>query len=180
MHGAHGRNVSAAGLRGTPRQTQLVRAFDAPTGARCTVQVRDLLRHKGRGVATVSADVSVADLLSRLAENNVGAMVVTSESGSVRGIVSERDVVRALHRKGSGLLTEPVSSIMTTSVTTTTPDDSVESLARIMTESRIRHLPVIDDGRLTGIVSIGDVVKNRIDQLESERESLIGYIQSSG
>jgi CBS domain-containing protein len=144
------------------------------------VQVRDLLRHKGRGVATVSPDVTVADLLSRLAENNVGAMVVTSESGNVRGIVSERDVVRALHRMGSGLLTESVSSIMTTAVTTTTPDDSVESLARIMTESRIRHLPVIEDGRLAGIVSIGDVVKNRIDQLESERESLIGYIQSSG
>jgi CBS domain-containing protein len=150
------------------------------TGARYTVQVRDLLRHKGRGVATVSPEVTVADLLSRLAENNVGAMVVTSESGSVRGIVSERDVVRALHRKGSGLLTETVASIMTTSVTTTTADDSVESLARIMTESRIRHLPVIEDGRLAGIVSIGDVVKNRIDQLESERESLIGYIQSSG
>ena len=144
------------------------------------MQVRDLLRHKGGGVATVAADVSVADLLSRLAENNVGAMVVTSESGSVRGIVSERDVVRALHRKGSGLLTEPISSIMTSAVTTTTPDDSVESLARIMTESRIRHLPVLEAGRLAGIVSIGDVVKNRIDQLESERESLIGYIQSSG
>jgi CBS domain-containing protein len=144
------------------------------------VQVRDLLRHKGRGVATVSPDVTVADLLSRLAENNVGAMVVTSDAGSVRGIVSERDVVRALHRTGSGLLTQPVSSIMTTAVTTTTPDDSLETLARIMTESRIRHLPVLDDGRLAGIVSIGDVVKNRIDQLESERESLIGYIQSSG
>ena len=144
------------------------------------MQVRDLLRHKGRGVATVSPDVTVADLLSRLAENNVGAMVVTSEAGSVRGIVSERDVVRALHRTGSGLLTEPVSSIMTTAVTTTHPDDNLENLARIMTESRIRHLPVLDDGRLTGIVSIGDVVKNRIDQLESERESLIGYIQSSG
>jgi len=131
-------------------------------------------------VATVSPDVTVADLLSRLAENNVGAMVVTSKSGGVRGIVSERDVVRALHRTGSGLLTEPVSTIMTTSVTTTTPDDNLENLARIMTESRIRHLPVLDDGRLAGIVSIGDVVKNRIDQLESERESLIGYIQSSG
>jgi CBS domain-containing protein len=144
------------------------------------VQVRDVLRHKGRGVATVSPDVTVADLLARLAENNVGAMVVTSESGAVRGIVSERDVVRALHRKGSDLLSETVSSIMTSEVTTTNPDESVESLARIMTDSRIRHLPVIEDGRLTGIVSIGDVVKNRIGQLESERESLIGYIQSSG
>jgi CBS domain-containing protein len=144
------------------------------------VQVRDVLRHKGRGVATVAPDVTVADLLSRLAENNVGAMVVTSESGSVRGIVSERDVVRALQRTGTSLLSDPVSSIMTTEVTTTSPDDSVESLARIMTESRIRHLPVLEDGRLAGIVSIGDVVKNRIDQLESERESLIGYIQSSG
>jgi CBS domain-containing protein len=144
------------------------------------VQVRDVLRHKGRGVATVSPAVTIAELLVRLAESNVGAMVVTSESGSVRGIVSERDVVRALRRMGSDLLDEPVSAIMTSAVTTTTPDDSVESLARIMTESRIRHLPVLEDGRLAGIVSIGDVVKSRIDQLESERESLIGYIQSSG
>lgn len=144
------------------------------------MQVRDVLRHKGRGVATVSPAVTIAELLVRLAESNVGAMVVTSESGSVRGIVSERDVVRALRRMGSDLLDEPVSAIMTSAVTTTTPDDSVESLARIMTESRIRHLPVLEDGRLAGIVSIGDVVKSRIDQLESERESLIGYIQSSG
>jgi CBS domain-containing protein len=139
-----------------------------------------VLRHKGRGVATVSPDVTVSDLLARLAENNVGAVVVTNEGGTVRGIVSERDVVRALHSSGVGLLGEKVSTIMTTSVTTTTPQDSIEGLARVMTESRIRHIPVIEDGRLAGIVSIGDVVKSRIDQLESERESLIGYIQSSG
>ncbi len=140
------------------------------------MQVRDVLRHKGRGVATVSPDVTVADLLSRLAENNVGAMVVTSESGSVRGIVSERDVVRALHRTGSDLLGQTVSSIMTTEVTTASLDDSVESLARIMTESRIRHLPVLEDGRLAGIVSIGDVVKNRLDEVEWEANNLRQFI----
>ena len=144
------------------------------------MQVRDVLRKKGRGVATVAPDATVSELLGRLAENNVGALVVTSEDGRVRGIVSERDVVRALHRHGIGLLAQPISTIMTSQVTTAAPHDSVESLARVMTDARVRHLPVVEDGRLTGIVSIGDVVKNRIDQLESERESLIGYIQSSG
>ena len=120
--------------------------------------------------------VSIAGLLEDLARHNVGAMVVCDEAGEVVGIVSERDVVRKLHERGAELLRAPVSEIMTTSVVTCDPAESVNNLASIMTERRIRHMPVLNDGRLVGIVSIGDVVKSRIQQLESDREQLESYI----
>jgi len=135
-----------------------------------------LLRHKGSDVATVPPGISVAGLLEDLDRHNIGAMVVSDEAGTVVGIVSERDVVRKLHERGAELLHAPVSEIMTTSVFTCAPTESVDSLASIMTERRIRHMPVVSDGRLVGIVSIGDVVKSRIQQLESDREQLESYI----
>jgi CBS domain-containing protein len=140
------------------------------------VRIADLLRHKGSDVATVPPGISVAGLLEDLARHNVGAMVVCDEGGTVVGIVSERDVVRKLHERGADLLHAPVSEIMTTSVVTCEPTETVDSLASIMTERRIRHMPVVADGRLVGIVSIGDVVKSRIQQLESDREQLESYI----
>jgi CBS domain-containing protein len=140
------------------------------------VRIADLLRHKGSDVATVPPGISVAGLLEDLDRHNVGAMVVSDEAGTVVGIVSERDVVRKLHERGAELLHAPVSEIMTTSVVTCEPAETVDSLASIMTERRIRHMPVVSDGRLVGIVSIGDVVKSRIQQLESDREQLESYI----
>jgi CBS domain-containing protein len=140
------------------------------------VRIADLLRHKGSEVATVPPGVSVAGLLEDLARHNVGAMVVCDDAGAVVGIVSERDVVRKLHERGAELLHAAVSEIMTTSVVTCEPAETVDSLASIMTERRIRHMPVVSDGRLVGIVSIGDVVKSRIQQLESDREQLESYI----
>jgi CBS domain-containing protein len=140
------------------------------------VRIADLLRHKGNDVATASPGLSVAGLLEDLARHNVGALVVVDEAGELVGIVSERDVVRRLNERGAELLHSPVSEIMTTSVVTCEPTEGVDSLAEIMTERRIRHMPVVDDGRLVGIVSIGDVVKNRIHQLESDREQLESYI----
>jgi CBS domain-containing protein len=140
------------------------------------VRIADLLRHKGSDVATVPPGISVAGLLEDLDRHNIGAMVVCDEAGTVVGIVSERDVVRKLHERGAELLNAPVSEIMTTSVVTCEPTETVDSLASIMTERRIRHMPVVSDGRLLGIVSIGDVVKSRIQQLESDREQLESYI----
>jgi CBS domain-containing protein len=140
------------------------------------MRVADLLRTKGAEVATVPPKVSVTGLLEDLATHNVGAMVVVDETGTLAGIVSERDVVRRLHERGSELLTAPVEEIMTARVVTCAPDDSVEDLAAVMTDRRIRHMPVVEDGRLIGIVSIGDVVKSRIQQLESDREQLESYI----
>ncbi|GAA3978077.1 CBS domain-containing protein [Actinomadura viridis] len=141
------------------------------------MRIRDILRRKGTTVATVRPDATVRDLLAVLAEHNIGAVVVSSDGASIAGIATERDVVRRLHEHGADLLGRPVTEIMTTRVRTCEPSAEVDDLRRTMTEHRIRHLPVVEDGRLAGIVSIGDVVKIAIDELESEREHLVGYIQ---
>lgn len=140
------------------------------------MRVADLLRTKGSEVATVPPKVSVTGLLEDLARYNVGALVVVDESGALAGIVSERDVVRRLNERGAALLTAPVEEIMTSPVVTCDANEGVDRLAEVMTERRIRHMPVVDNGRLIGIVSIGDVVKSRIQQLESDREQLESYI----
>ncbi|MGC7100546.1 CBS domain-containing protein [Amycolatopsis lurida] len=140
------------------------------------MRIADVLRSKGSLVATVAPESSVTDLLAGLAEHNVGAMVVLGAEEKVVGIVSERDVVRRLHDRGPELLSRPVSEIMTTLVATCTPEDSVDDLSAVMTERRIRHVPVVVDGRLAGIVSIGDVVKTRLNELEERHDQLQAYI----
>jgi CBS domain-containing protein len=139
------------------------------------MRIADVLRGKGSSVATVDPTASVAQLVAALAEHNVGALPVLDGERLV-GIVSERDVVRRLHLGGAGLLQLRVSDIMSTSVTTCGPTDKIEDLARIMTERRFRHMPVVEHDALVGIVSIGDLVKARIDLLETEREQLQSYI----
>ncbi|MCE6997614.1 CBS domain-containing protein [Saccharothrix sp. S26] len=139
------------------------------------MRIADVLRNKGSAVATVESGASVAELVAALAEHNVGAMVVLGPEG-ISGIVSERDVVRRLHDRGGELLAAPVSEIMTSEVFTCTPRDSVDSLTVLMTERRIRHVPVLDGGELVGIVSIGDVVKSRISQLQEDHDQLTAYI----
>ncbi len=139
------------------------------------MRISDVLRSKGAAVATITPETSVAGLLTELSMNNIGAMVVVSPDG-LQGIVSERDVVRKLHELGADLLRRPVSEIMTTLVATCTPEDSVDSLSALMTRNRVRHVPVVVDGRLAGIVSIGDVVKTRMEELEREQQQLQAYI----
>lgn len=139
------------------------------------MRISDVLRSKGATVATITPETSVAGLLTELSVHNIGAMVVVSPDGLL-GIVSERDVVRKLHDMGADLLRRPVSEIMTTLVATCSPDDSVDSLSVLMTNNRVRHVPVVVDGRLAGIVSIGDVVKTRMQELEQEHEQLQAYI----
>ncbi|MFH5208180.1 CBS domain-containing protein [Antrihabitans sp. NCIMB 15449] len=139
------------------------------------MRISDVLRSKGAAVATVEPGTSVSDLLRRMAERNVGAMVVVGPDG-MAGIVSERDVVRKLNQHGPNLLGMPVSAIMTTTVASCGPEDSVDHLSALMTERRIRHVPVLVDGALVGIVSIGDVVKIRMEELELNREQLQAYI----
>ncbi|TDV54051.1 CBS domain-containing protein [Actinophytocola oryzae] len=140
------------------------------------MRVADLLRAKGSEVATVPPEQSVTGLLDDLARHNVGALVVVDSSGALVGIVSERDVVRRLDERGAELLTAQVDQIMTSQVVTCDPNEGVDRLAEIMTERRVRHMPVVEDGQLVGIVSIGDVVKSRIEQLESHNEQLESYI----
>ncbi|OAN36184.1 CBS domain-containing protein [Mycolicibacterium iranicum] len=139
------------------------------------MRISDVLRSKGATVATITPETSVAGLLTELSVHNIGAMVVVSPEGLL-GIVSERDVVRKLHEMGADLLRRPVSDIMTTLVATCSPEDSVDSLSVLMTTNRVRHVPVVVDGRLAGIVSIGDVVKTRMEELEREHEQLQAYI----
>lgn len=139
------------------------------------MRIADVLRNKGTSVATVSPDTTVSALLAGLAEQNIGAMVVVSAAG-VEGIVSERDVVRRMHELGASLLSRPVSEIMTKLVATCTPQDSVDDISVLMTQRRVRHVPVLDEGALAGIVSIGDVVKSRIEELEESHEHLQAYI----
>jgi CBS domain-containing protein len=140
-----------------------------------TMRIADVLRTKGGAVATITPETSVSGLLNELALNNIGAMVVVSADGVV-GIVSERDVVRNLHERGGDLLRLPVSEIMTTMVATCSPGDTVDHLTAVMTTKRVRHIPVMEGDRLVGIVSIGDIVKQRMEELESEQRALQDYI----
>jgi CBS domain-containing protein len=129
-------------------------------------------------VVTISPDATVRELLSLLAEHNIGAVVVSADGTSVDGIVSERDVVRRLH-EDEGVLDGPVHQIMTSDVKTCDPETPVDDLRVVMTERRIRHVPVVRDGRLAGIISIGDVVKSSLDQLRFERDQLDSYVHQT-
>ncbi|WP_328394927.1 CBS domain-containing protein [Nocardia sp. NBC_00416] len=141
------------------------------------MRIAEILNTKGSSVTTVGPDLDIRSLLALLTEHNIGAVVVSPDGSRITGIVSERDIVRALHLHGAALLDSPVSRIMTTEVRTCSPDDHVDGLRRVMTDHRVRHLPVVVDGRLTGIVSIGDVVKSAISELKTEREQLVEYLQ---
>jgi CBS domain-containing protein len=141
------------------------------------MRVKDVLRNKGPVVVTVRPDATCRALLALLAERNIGAVVVSEDGVTVGGIVSERDVVRRLNDRGDTVLDGPVSDIAVWQVSTCGLDDHVDELCTTMTQRRIRHLPVVDHGRLVGIVSIGDMVKSRIDQLEFDRQNLIDYVQ---
>lgn len=142
------------------------------------MKISDVVRRKGDSVVTVRSDASVIDLMALLAEHRIGAVVVSDDAAAVDGIVSERDIVRHLATEGSSVLEGPVAAIMTTIVHTCGPEDDLTDLAATMTERRIRHVPVVVDGRLQAIVSIGDVVKSRIETLQAEAAHLRDYIQT--
>ena len=139
------------------------------------MRIADVLRNKGAAVMTINPDATVAELLAGLAEHNIGAMVVSGPDG-LAGIVSERDVVRALHKHGASVLARPITKIMTPVVSTCTRSDLVDDISVLMTENRVRHVPVVESGKLLGIVSIGDVVKSRIEELLAEHQQLQSYI----
>ena len=141
------------------------------------MRISDVLRsHKGMQVVTVTPDTRVRRLLAVLAEHRIGAVVVSRDGTSVDGIASERDIVRALAKRGAAVLSEPVTAIYTAEVRTVTLQTPIEEVMRMMTEHRVRHVPVVADGCLRGIVSIGDVVRSRIGELETERTALTDYI----
>jgi CBS domain-containing protein len=143
------------------------------------MRIADILRSKGPAVATVTETTTVAALLADLAVHDIGSLVVIDADGVV-GIVSERDVVRKLHEHGPDLLRRPVAEVMSAVVVSCGPDDRVDDLAVLMTNNRVRHVPVLINGRLAGIVSIGDVVKNRMEEMVAERQQLRAYITQGG
>ena len=142
------------------------------------MRISDVIRGKGAKVVTITPETSVRQLLTVLAEHDIGAAVVSTDGTTIQGIVSERDIVRRLNA-GTDVLDLAVSSIMTIDVHTCEPGDHVDEVMRLMTQQRFRHVPVLVGGRLAGLVSIGDVVKTRIGELEFEREQLADYIRRS-
>ena len=150
--------------------------------------IQHILHRKGGEVETIPATATVADAVARLRDRNIGALVVTDEpgeetgedtgtAGAIAGILSERDIVRAL-AGGEAPLDQPVRTLMTTEVTTCRGRATVDEVMRLMTDRRIRHIPVVEGRRLVGIVSIGDIVKSRIDELQAETETLHEYLSS--
>jgi CBS domain-containing protein len=142
-----------------------------------TTRVATILQGKGRDVFTVRPEASIASLVRTLAERRIGAVPVVDEAGKLIGIVSERDVVRAL-ASDPVALERPIGSVMTREVKTCTPDDAVIGMMEVMTRGRMRHLPVLENDRLIGIISIGDVVKQRLDEAQFELDALRSYIAS--
>jgi CBS domain-containing protein len=143
------------------------------------MKIREVIAGKAsQDIITDSPDATVRELIALLAEHNIGAAIVSSDGTSVDGIVSERDVVRNLH-SDDGVLGSAVSQIMTAAVHTTAPSDTLDDVRAQMTDHRIRHLPVVEAGRLVGVVSIGDIVKAHIDQVEFERDQLDTYLHQT-
>jgi CBS domain-containing protein len=142
------------------------------------MNVGRILAEKGHDVVTVQPAASVAEVVKTLARENVGAVVVT-EGSSIRGILSERDIVRAMSRDGAAVLDKQASAVMTGQVVTCRPDETINEVMQKMTSGRFRHLPVVDRGRMVGIVSIGDVVKRRIEYAEWEAEQIREFITTA-
>jgi CBS domain-containing protein len=172
-----GMDVSVAGSRVVFPAERVSRSLceSAHNRLEAPMRIADVLRNKGAAVVTINPEATVGELLAGLAEQNIGAMVVVGAEGVV-GIVSERDVVRQLHTHGASVLSRPVSKIMTSTVATCTKSDTVDAISMLMTKNRVRHVPVMDGKNLIGIVSIGDVVKTRMEELEAEHQQLQSYI----
>ena len=137
-----------------------------------------IINEKGRDVVTVAPEVSLAEVAAILSEKRIGAVLVT-EKGAIRGIVSERDIVRALAERGARVLDEPVSAVMTRKVISCREQDTVSAIMEMMTSGKFRHLPVVEDGKVVGLISIGDIVKWRVREFETEQEALRDYIKTA-
>lgn len=143
------------------------------------MNVATILRQKGRAVTTASPQATLLEIANKLAAKRIGAIVIVGTGGEVSGIVSERDIIRVIGSKGPECLSRPVSESMTRQVITCSEEDTLDELMRSMTEGRFRHLPVVTDGALVGIISIGDVVKHHVAEVEMEATAMREYITHS-
>ncbi len=156
-----------------------VNTVDRVRGPDMSVRVSVILGRKGGDVVTIPGDAAVIDAVAALGEHNIGALVVSETGDTVDGIISERDIVRRLAQDGATVLQAAVADVMTADVRTCGADETADQVMQTMTTHRLRHLPVLEDGRLVGVVSIGDVVKSRIDDLTTQAESMQDYISGS-
>jgi CBS domain-containing protein len=143
------------------------------------MNVEHILSEKGRNVVTIDPQCTLAEAARTLSDKRIGAVVVSSGGQPVLGILSERDIVRAINEKGAAALSDPVSSYMTAKVVTCTGRSAINELMEIMTNGKFRHVPIVEDGKLNGIVSIGDVVKYRLAEIEGESRALRDYIATA-
>jgi CBS domain-containing protein len=141
--------------------------------------VNDILRHKGTQVVTIEPTATVAAAVRKLAQHRIGALLVTGADQHIAGIISERDIVRVLHETGPAVLGTPVADVMTRKVVTCDRHDTIADIMELMTTGKFRHVPVVDHGRVAGLVSIGDVVKVRVSQLEHEQNAMREYIRTA-
>ncbi|HRF08411.1 MAG TPA: CBS domain-containing protein [Xanthobacteraceae bacterium] len=141
--------------------------------------VRKILNLKGSDVLTIAPEQKLHDAIAMLTKYRIGALIVTDNNGAVAGILSERDIVHLLSNKDNNRFDNTVSSAMTSAVKSCKPDDTIQQIMQVMTAGRFRHMPVIDNGRLTGVISIGDVVKHRLEEMEQESEHLKQYIATA-
>lgn len=141
--------------------------------------VRRILNLKGSDVVTIAPEKKLLDAISLLTKHRIGALIVTGKNDEVLGVLSERDIVHLLSNKDANRFDNPVSSAMTTAVKSCTPDDTIQHLMHVMTAGRFRHMPVVENGRLCGVISIGDVVKLRLEEMERESEHLKEYIATA-
>ena len=145
------------------------------------MSVRQILKSKGSNeILTIKPDMSVATAAGILSEKKIGALIVSGDGNSLDGMLSERDIVRELGKRGTEIMTEPVSSLMTAKVITAAPDDATVQALEKMTKGRFRHLPVLEDGAMIGVISIGDVVKYRIEEVVAENSALTDMIVGHG
>tara|TARA_Y100000813_G_C23947038_1_gene250818 strand:- start:18 stop:455 length:438 start_codon:yes stop_codon:yes gene_type:complete len=140
------------------------------------MNVKHILERKGSAVTTIKPSATIAEAARLLAEARIGAIVVSEDGAGIDGILSERDIVRVIGTDGPAMLDRPVSAAMTANVVTCKPEDRLNVLMSMMTQRRIRHLPVVDNGRMTGVISIGDVVKERMDEIEADAAAMRDYI----
>jgi CBS domain-containing protein len=141
--------------------------------------VRKILNLKGSDVVTIAPEKKLLDAIALLTKHRIGALIVTGKGGEVAGVLSERDIVRLLSNKDANRFENAVSSAMTTAVKSCSPDDTIQHVMQVMTAGRFRHMPVVEKGKLAGVISIGDVVKHRLEEMERESEHLKEYIATA-
>ena len=178
---AYERSVRSLGLLMQSYELQLKKEKknELINGRTSKLLVSDLIKEKGAGVITTRPATTVAEAADIIASKRIGAVVVTELGDKVVGIISERDIVNGLSKSGANLLKLPVSDVMTRDVFTCATTEDVNQLRREMTTRRARHIPIVEDHKLIGIISIGDIVKNRLDELEDETQQMRDYIATS-